>query len=373
MAHPRRVPVLFSFLLPGTLAAQADGIYVSDAGAFFNFGPWQILHFDQAGQNPTDFITTELDWPQDILFLEDSNVVLVSNLNSGIINRHDATTGDYINAFATGIAGPTRMKVGPDGLLYVLQWQGVGLVRRYQLDGTYLGTFTSVGVPQSIGLDWDSVGNLYVSSYTADLVRRFDVAGGDLGIFNGQDLEGPTNIWFNDAGELMVADYDGGAVKRFAASGNYMDEFVSGVMEIEGVDHYADGRFLLGDGGTSSVKLFEADGTLIQDLVPSGSGGLVNPNVIVIRGPLTVGTPDLSRSAPNDPFVCNTGSVFTLRSDVRERIRTLRILDASGRLVEGTLRNTWDASAQPPGIYLAAAEWKDGTRTTQRLQVTGIR
>ena len=46
-------------------------IYVSDAGNFAN-PPWQILKFDQNGQNPALFINTNLNWPQDILFLEDS-------------------------------------------------------------------------------------------------------------------------------------------------------------------------------------------------------------------------------------------------------------------------------------------------------------
>lgn len=75
------------------------------------------------------------------------------------------------------------MKVGPDSLLYVLQWNGVGKVRRYQLDGTYLGEFTTTGVSQSIGIDWDNKGNLYVSSYNGDLVRKFDTAGVDYGNF----------------------------------------------------------------------------------------------------------------------------------------------------------------------------------------------
>ena len=32
------------------------------------------------------------------------------------------TMGVYIEDFATGIGGPTRMKIGADSLLYVLQW-----------------------------------------------------------------------------------------------------------------------------------------------------------------------------------------------------------------------------------------------------------
>lgn len=353
---------------PLMIMAQADGIYVSDAGNF-NAPPWQIVHYDQAGQNPSPFITTELNWPQDILFLEDSNVVLISNLGSGTINRHDATTGDYLGPFATGLLGPTRMKVGPDGLLYVLQWQGEGIVRRYALDGSSLGEFTSVGVTQSIGLDWDGSGDLYVSSYNADLVRRFDPQGNDLGVFIDSHLIGPTNIWFDTNGDLLVADYDGASVKRFDSSGNYLGVFINGLMNTEGVDHYPDGRFLLGDGGTSSVKLFEADGTFVQDFVPSGSGGLMTPNAVVIRGQLTLGTTEHVDTVPAELFLPNVGRIFTLQDGLLERIRRMHIHNSVGKLVDRSIHPLWSAEALPAGTYLVVVEWKNGGLATQQLQV----
>jgi len=56
-------------------------------------------------------------------------VVLISNLNTGRITKYNSSTGEYIGDFATGIAGPTRMKIGADSLLYVLQWSGNGKVK----------------------------------------------------------------------------------------------------------------------------------------------------------------------------------------------------------------------------------------------------
>ena len=40
---------------------------------------------------------------------------------------------------------------------------GNGKVKRYELDGTFVDDFTSVGVSQSIGIDWDSNGNWAMS------------------------------------------------------------------------------------------------------------------------------------------------------------------------------------------------------------------
>ena len=131
------------------------------------------------------------------------------------------------------------MKIGPDDLLYVLQWQGNGRVRRYQLDGTYMGEFTSVGVNESIGLDWDAAGNLYVSSFnggTNGYVRKFDTSGDDLGKFIETGLQGPTNIWFDNTGNLFVNDWQGGAVRKFGSDGTFISNFASGLSQVEGVD-----------------------------------------------------------------------------------------------------------------------------------------
>ncbi len=258
-------------------------IYVSDAGNFDN-PPWQILKYDENGQNPQVFTSQNLAWPQDILFLEDQNIALISNLNSGVIGRYDATTGVYIDNFAAGIGGPTRMKIGPDGLLYVLQWAGDGLVLRYQLDGTFVDQFTNVGVTNSIGLDWDASGNLYVSSFNGALVRKFDSNGNSSGVFINSNLNGPTNIWFDENDNLFVSDWNADSVVKFDSNGVFVETVItSGIDEPEGVDFFPNGNFLIGSGGTSEVKLYDGDGNFIQTLINSGSGGLIQPNAIRIR------------------------------------------------------------------------------------------
>ncbi len=274
--------VLFILLLAPNAFSQTIEIYVSDAGNFAS-PPWKILKFDENGENPEVFINTNLAWPQDIVFLEDQDVVLISNLNSGTITKYNSATGIYIEDFATGISGPTRMKIGADSLLYVLQWSGNGRVKRYQLDGTFVDNFTNVLVPKSIGIDWDSNGNLYVSSYSGDNVRKFDTNGNDLGDFINTNLLGPTNIWFDAAGDMLVSDYDGTAVKRFDSTGAYVNNFLTGLSNSEGVAFFPNGYILIGNGATSSVKLFDNAGNYIEDFIASGAGNLLTPNAVVIR------------------------------------------------------------------------------------------
>lgn len=335
-------------LLSTNTFGQDLEIYVSDAGNFSN-PPWKILKFDENGENPEIFIDTVLAWPQDIVFLEDQQVVLISNLSSGRITKYNSSTGDYIGNFATGIAGPTRMKIGADSLLYVLQWSGNGKVRRYQLNGTFVDEFTSVGVPQSIGLDWDSNGNLYVSSYSGDNVRRFGSSGNDLGLFVTSNLAGPTNIWFDANGDLLVSDYDGTAVKRFNSNGVFQNNFATGLSQSEGVDFFPNGNILIGNGATHSVKMFDSNGVYIEEFIPNGSGGLMTPNAVVIRKSNPVSVDDessinnldfyLNQNYPN-PF--NPSTKISWQSPV-SGWQTLKIFDVLGREVETLVDEFRDA------------------------------
>ncbi|MFZ1333126.1 MAG: hypothetical protein WAR83_13100 [Flavobacteriales bacterium] len=357
-----------TFLLFTTCSfAQIEGIYVSDAGNF-NIPPWQIIKYDENGENPSQFIGTNLNWPQDILFLEDSDEVLISNFGTNKINRHNASNGAYINDFTTDVVAPTRMKIGSDGTIYVLQWNGTGRVKRYALDGTSLGDFTSVEVPQSIGLAWDASGNLYVSSYTADLVRKFDPQGNDLGIFIDSDLVGPTNIWFNSDGDLLVADYDGGAIKRFGPDGEYLGIFIPGLANTEGVDLLPNGNLLLGDGGTHSVKMFNADGDFLSDLIPSGSGGLITPNAVVVRQVSQVSVDDEGPTEERSIVRSATvGTLFQFENSVD--LISIAIHTIEGALLEEVIGNSWNANGRAEGAYMVIATWKDGTRTNERIEV----
>ena len=369
-------------LLSTNTSGQDIEIYVSDAGNFSN-PPWKILKFDENGENPEIFIDTVLAWPQDIVFLEDQQVVLISNLNSGRITKYNSSTGEYIGNFATGIAGPTRMKIGADSLLYVLQWSGNGKVRRYQLDGTFVDEFTSLGVAQSIGIDWDSDGNLYVSSYSGDNVRKFDTNGNDLGLFVTSNLSGPTNIWFDANGDLLVSDYDGTAVKRFDSTGTFVSNFITGLGQAEGVDFFPNGNILIGNGTTHSVKMFDSNGVYIEDFIPNGSGGLMTPNAIVIREYNPVSVDDessinnfefnLNQNYPN-PF--NPSTKISWQSPV-SGWQTLKIFDVLGREVETLADEYRDAgvnsilynvnSSLPSGVYFYKLQVGSFTQTKKMM------
>jgi hypothetical protein len=359
--------VISFLLLTLNLVGQTTEIYVSDAGNFNN-PPWQILKFDENGENPEVFIDSNLAWPQDIIFLDDQGLVLISNLNTNQITKYNLASGGYLGNFATGISGPTRMKIGDDSLLYVLQWSGDGKVRRYQLNGTFVDDFTSVGVSQSIGIDWDSTGNLYVSSFNGNNVRKFDSNGNDMGLFINSNLQGPTNIWFDDNGDLLVLNWSGTTVKRFDSAGNYLGDFITGLFHCEGVDVFPNGNILIGNGGTSSVKLFDSNGNYLEDFIASGAGNLLTPNAVVIRQNVSVSISEgdntsginqfiLKQNYPN-PFNPSTQIEFSIPGPLHVKLEIFNMLGermdvlVSQSMSAGEHSIEWNAEEVPSGIYM---------------------
>ncbi len=355
-----------------TLMSQNFEVYVSDAGNYNN-PPWQILKYSMTGDDPVSFIDEEIIWPQDILFLEDQDVVLISNLaTDGYISKHDIHTGAYLGNFAENINGPTRMKIGADGLLYVLQWNnGDNKVLRYELDGTFVDAFTSEGVPQSIGIDWDADGNLYVSTYSGKYVEKFDTDGLDQGAFINSNLVGPTNIWFVENGDLLVNDYLDASVKRFSPDGEYLGIYIDGLFYPEGVTYLENGNLLIGNGGTSAVKMFDPDGNFIEDFIESGDGGLLTPNAIVIRN---VDAVSVAENRDHDHFITpSVGTVFYLESNVSGKINSVEVYSLTGELVQAadtvSGQPVWSAGSNPDGIYIVVAETAAGDTFTQKVVV----
>ena len=262
--------------------APRTEIYVTDAAQFNNGGPYKVIRYDEDGGFAETLISSNLAWPQHIVFLEDEGTMLVSNLSSNSINEFDINTGEHKGTFASVSNGPTRMKIGTDNLLYVLQWNNSAAVLRYDLDGNFVDEFTSIGINQAIGMDWDAEGNFYVSSFQGS-VRKFDAEGNDLGVFISSNIQGPTNISITEDNEMLVLDWKAGSIQKFDLNGAFIGTFASGLTQPEGIDMLPDGKLLVGNGGGSTLKIYSSDGTSEGDLFSRGFGGLLQPNGVIVR------------------------------------------------------------------------------------------
>lgn len=362
--------IILLFIVTG-ISGQNLAVYVSDAGNFTS-GPWQIAKFDENG-NYEGALMSDPDgivWPQDIIFLDSEQAVLISSLSAeGIISKHEWDTGNLIENFAEGIGGPTRMKIGPDGLLYVLQWSNTNnKVLRYQLDGTFVDEFSEVGVAQSIGIDWDSNGDFYVSSYGQSTIRKFDGTNGDdLGLFIDTGLQGPTNIFFEPGGDLIVFNYNSGIIKRFDSNGNFIEDLITGVNGCEGFAFFPNGDLLIGVGSDGSVRRYDSSYNFIENFVDPGV--LNTPNAIVIREdiPLAVreNTQELVMVTPT------IGNVFTITDQAVNNFDTFYLHNTQGMLIDTidtSINRTYNASHLAEGIYFLSA-LNGENRITQKIVV----
>ncbi|MEZ4858630.1 MAG: T9SS type A sorting domain-containing protein [Flavobacteriaceae bacterium] len=353
-----------------SLGQPSHYIYVSDAGNF-TISTSQILRYDLDGSNPQTFIssdtfiTNNIGWPQDILFLENQGIVLVSCLIGNKITIHDANNGDYLGDFAAVAGGPTRMKIGPDEKIYVVQWSTTdNKVLRFEQDGTPLGEYTDIGVPRSVGLDFDGAGNMYVGSYGGNTVTKFDSAGISQGVLINTELSGPTNVMIEQGGTLLVLNWNGGNIKRFNASGVFMETFTTAVTQPEGITtHPVSSNYVVGNGGSAQIDEFAPNGTFVGTIVSSGLGGLIQPNAVVIRD-ASLAVKDFKK---NKLLVTPTiGSLFLLNTTETKSLDSLEVFTLMGQKVASVslLQEQWNADFLTEGVYVLVAK----VNTTQYVQ-----
>lgn len=259
-------------------------IYVSDVGVERK-GPFKIKKYDISGNYITDYITTNLSRPQDIVFIENKGEALISNLGSGSITRHDINTGEFKSIFAAELQGPTRIDIGPDGLLYVLQWDG-GPVKRFNLNGVFIDDFTSVSITRAIGMAWDSNNNFYVSSWANGengFVEKFNSKGIFLERLISDNLRGPTDIWMDENDDLYVNDWTDNNIKRFRLDGAFLGVFALGIQNPEGVAFLEDGSIIVGSAQSRSVLKYDSNGKYKGNIIHPESGRLFTPNAVVLR------------------------------------------------------------------------------------------
>lgn len=258
-------------------------IYVCDLGVN-RTGPPEIIVYRGNDKNFITLINTNLSSPQDIIFLEEEETILISNLGSNNINKFDINNGGFKGSFTTGLSGPTRMAIGPDNLLYVISWNG-GPVKRFKLDGTFVDDFTT-SINEAIGIAWDKLNNMYVSSFnsgSSGFIKKFDALGADLGVFINTNIQGPTDIWFDSEGNMLVNDWSGNKVEKFNASGNYIGTFISNIGAPEGVDFMDDGTILIGSSSIGAVWRFDNEGNFIEEVVAPEAGGLNTTSAVKVR------------------------------------------------------------------------------------------
>lgn len=372
MRSIRTAPLMF-LLIGHALHAQVEADVLVSAR-----GNDAVFRYDLEGTWLGEFIPSGyggLLSTQDMLTHPDGSL-LVTGAGNTAVKRYDSTTGAYLGNFTSGYALeiPTKMSIGPDSLLYVMQWGSAQQkVARFDLDGQFIDEFPSVDAPLGLGHFWDSQGRMYIALYgngATGTVHRYGADGTDLGVFiNSAVLQGPTHIWQEEGGDVLVQDWTTGNVLRYDSTGSFVGYFITGLTNPEGVGFLPNGDLLMGDWGEDAVHRIDAEG---NDLGYFASGNeLSDPNAVLVRDGSSIG---IGEATPRRLGLTVTPSAgagpFQLGGLPSGQVR-LRMTDAMGRVVDDRIVTytggglTWEPGVELcEGMYRISVEMRAGSANT---------
>ena len=213
--------------------------------------------------------------------------LLVASYDTGNLLRYNAETFELRTVFAAGGAGglvnPGELAIGPDGNVYVASYTSNSVFRFNGVTGAALGAFAgpASGLLGPRGMAFGPDGKLYVASSGNNQVLRYDPASGNAlgGFTSGAALDAPIGLTFGADDHLYVGTALPSVLKFDGASGQYLGLFANqGLTVPQALKFGPDGNLYVGNEFSRSIARFNgATGALIDQFVPSDSGGLRNP------------------------------------------------------------------------------------------------
>lgn len=152
--------------------------------------------------------------------------LLVSGYFSGNVHVYDACTGAFLRTLDTAnrLNGAQAIRVGPDGLIYVVAELGRS-IHKYKPDTLeHAGVFATTPPMGPLSIDFAADGTVYVAGYDSNDVKKFDRNGTLLGAAfpaGASGISGPEiGTSFGPDGNLYVPGYNSHNVIRFDPRSN---------------------------------------------------------------------------------------------------------------------------------------------------------
>ncbi len=227
--------------------------------------------------------------------------ILIGGYFSNSVSVFDACTGTFERTLDSGnhIVGPQAMRIGPDGLLYVVS-EGNGQILRYNASTlAFQDSFINTGTGfNPTGMAFGPDGDVYVGGYEGDSVRRYDrqtgalkatvVAAGAAG------LNGPDNgMSFGPDGRLYIPAYDANTIVAWDPNSQQASIFVAraagGLFRPRGIVFEANGNMLVSSEGSGKILRYGTTGAFIGVFAenlgqPTGMSWLPDGNLLVAEG-----------------------------------------------------------------------------------------
>ncbi|MGV6818578.1 MAG: DUF4347 domain-containing protein [Thiotrichales bacterium] len=247
------------------------GRYVQNAGIYRIQGSWGNAPVQFANEGTLDKAIQPIVGPDGYLY--------VSGEQSKNVLRYDASTGAFIDVFATLGGNAGGLAFGPDGNLYVSNYSGKTIEKFDGTSGTSLGSFIAGIGGNPYGLTFGPDGNLYVNLYNTAEVLKFDGStGASLGAFVASHAGGlgtPEQMIFGPDGNLYIADVANNSVLQFNGSdGSYISDFIAATEpnldKPNGVAFGPDGHLYVSDAQDGDILRYDGATGAFIDVYASG-------------------------------------------------------------------------------------------------------
>jgi Fibronectin type III domain len=237
-----------------------------------------------------------------LLYGPDGNLYVSDYENSAIL-RFDAQSGTFVDVFVPhrsgGLSLPTDATFGPDRNLYVCSRDSNQVLEYNGVNGAFVGAFVSAGsggLSEPDGLAFGPDGNLYVVGQGNNAVLRYNgTSGAFMGSFTPTSDPGtlsvPVDVRFGPGGALYVISNNAHQVMKYdGKTGALLGVFVpagsGGMMDPLDMAFGPDGNLYVADHATNQILKYNGGtGAYLGVLVTAGSGGLNIPYALAFLPP----------------------------------------------------------------------------------------
>lgn len=305
---------------------------------------------------------------QSLRYGPDGNLYAAAEVSNAVL-RFDGATGQFLGPFVAddpltpvdesgGLDNPTAAVFGPDGDLYVGNFDADNVLRFDGATGQFLGVFVPAGSGglngPDAGMTFGPDGHLYVPSFNNNRVLRYDGASGAfLDVFVAPtegNLSRPRMLRFRGDGSLFVTSWGNARVLRYDLAGVFQGVFASAVPTPTGLVFAPDsGDVLVTSDNANTVRVLDdLTGAALGTLVPAGSGGLVGGTFVEFF-------PDRElHLARPVPFGAGQSATLAISNATPGATIYVLIGTAGAASVAGPCAHDWIGVANPVVVPLAA-------------------